>query len=308
MSDPNALLSTLSQSSAAMVAIIGGFLVSKLIAISTEKEALKRQLKSARQRLKHVKPAYESAYSYRLDNSRETFAGWIIDDLVKAGLDPVNYEEISSKNIPRGSSLQEMLPYAIALHKRVIKAHRGILPLLEGTYSDSTLYLDDLKSRGLKVTEADEWIYQEVFHALKSELPEEPAQTIMGMALTKRSNLLAGFPMATLKPAWSHEVDARRLDDSIREEQELKEQLSTIEGEINRLNHDLAKLGKPVGVIPAVWILSLLSLLGIVLPVIVMSLDLPQLTPTLKGILISSFIGGLIAVLGYIVWYLKKIN
>lgn len=34
MQDPNALLTTLSQSSAVMVAIIGGFLVSRLVALS----------------------------------------------------------------------------------------------------------------------------------------------------------------------------------------------------------------------------------------------------------------------------------
>ncbi len=306
MSDPSSLLSTLSQSSAAMVAIIGGFLVSKLVAISSEREALKRQLKSARQRLKHVQPAYDEAYRYRLENSKDTFAGRILDDLVEAGLNEVNYETISAENIPRGSSLSEMLPYAITLHERVKKAYDKISPLLKGEYSDSSLDIDDLKKRGLKVAEADESMYEDVFYKLKSQLPEQPTTNFMGI-LTKVPSYNMGA-IGAIRPAWSHDIDARRLDESIREEQDLKEQLVATESEISRLTYDLAKLGKPDGVLSAVFILSSLSLLGIVFPVIVMAFNPTKLSGGLAIALIGSFVVGLVSVLGYIVWYLKKIS
>lgn len=306
MSDPNSLLSTLSQSSAAMVAIIGGFLVSKLVAISSEREALKRQLKTARQRLKHIQPAYDEAYRYRLENSKDTFSGWIQDELVGAGLNEVNYETLAAENIPRGSSVEEMLPFGIALHERVKKAYETISPLLKDAYSDSSLDLDDLKKRGLKVTEEDESIYEDVFYKLKSKLPEQPTTNFMGI-LTKAPYLNMGA-VGAIRPAWSHDIDARRLDESIREEQDLKEQLVATESEISRLTYDLAKLGKPDGVMPAVFILSSLSLLGIVFPVIVMAFSPTKLTAGLAAVLIGSFVVGLVSVLGYIVWYLKKIN
>lgn len=305
--DPNALLSTLSQSSAVMVAIIGGFLVSKLVAISSEREALKRQLKSTRQRLKHIQPAYDDAYRYRLENSRATFSDWISDDLVEAGLNEVDYQALTAEHIPRGSSLEEMLPYAIDLHERVKKAYDKISPMLKGEYSDSSLGLDDLKSRGLKITEADESIFEDVFYKLKSQLPEQPTTNFMGI-LSKMPNLASTMSLGAIRPAWSHEIDARRLDESIHEEQNLKEQLVAIESDISRLTYDLAKLGRPVGVLPAVWILALLSVVGIVLPVIVMAFEPTELNIALKLILIGSFIIGLFTVLGYIVWYLKKIN
>lgn len=308
MNDPSSLLSTLSQSSAAMVAIIGGFLVSKLVAISSEREALKRQLKSARQHLKHIQPAYDDAYRYRLENSKATFMGWIVDELVEAGLSDVDYETLASDNIPRGSSVEEMLPYAMTMHEHVKEAYGKISPLLKGVYSDSNLDLDDLKKRGLKVPEADESIYEDVFHKLKSHLPEEPAATVMGITLPKPPNLSAGLSLGAIRPAWSHEIDARRLDESIREEQSLKEQLVAAESEISRLTYGLAKLGKPDGVTPAVIILSLLSLFGIVFPVIVMAFNPAKLSVALAIALIGTFIVGLVSVLGYIIWYLKKIS
>lgn len=307
MTDPTNLLSTLSQSSAAMVAIIGGFLVSKLVAISSEKEALRRQLKSAKQSLKHVKPAYESAHTYRLENSLSTFSDWVTDDLVNAGQGAVDYEELTSNNIPRGSSVEEMLPHAIRLHTIIKNAYKEIAPLLRSHYSDTDVGLNDLKKKGLKIAEAHESLYEEVFDALRSQLPDRPPATIMGMALPTTN--LPHISMANaVRPAWDHAVDARRLDESIKEEQDLQEQLATLDSEIHRLTQDIAKLGRPVGVIPAAWILSLLSLLGIVLPIVVMACEPTRLTFTLKSMLIGSFVVGLAAVLGYIVWYLKKIN
>lgn len=308
MHDPNALLTTLSQSSAAIVAIIGGFLVSKLVAMSSEKEGLERQLKSAEQRLEHIKPAYEAAHEYRLNNSRNVFFGWVIDDLVEAGTDAVDYETLASKQIPRGSSLEEILPYTIEIHKRVKKAYEKISPMLAGSYSDSDLDLDDLKKRGLKIDEADESIYDDVFYKLKSQLPEKPPVMITGIQLPKMPNFSAGISLGAITPAGSQEIGARRLDDSIREEQNLKEQLVTVQGQIDRFTLDIAKLGNPVGVLPAVWTLALVSLFGIVLPIIVMSFNPTELTTPLEVVLIGAFILGLISVLGYILWYLEKIN
>jgi hypothetical protein len=44
MIDEGSLLATLAQSSAAVVAIVGGFLVSRLVQLSSEREGLRRQL------------------------------------------------------------------------------------------------------------------------------------------------------------------------------------------------------------------------------------------------------------------------
>lgn len=54
MSDPGPLLATPAQSSAGIVAIIGGFLVSRLAAMSSECEELRRQLTATKDRLWRV--------------------------------------------------------------------------------------------------------------------------------------------------------------------------------------------------------------------------------------------------------------
>lgn len=297
MSDPNALLSTLSQSSAAMVAIIGGFLVSKLVAISSEREALKRQLKVAKQNVVRAKADYEPAYQYRLANSKSAFYDFTIDKLVEAEADEVDHEKLVSENVPRGSSLDEMMPYAKELDGRVKNAFRKIIEKLEnGDQRD--IDLEELKKRGLKIPEADEDIYEQVLYHISTKL--SPKTDSFGMTVPTLS-------VGPITPAWRQEVEARRLDESISEEGRLKGQLASHEHEVERVKVDLNKLGKPVGVVQAVVILSFLSLSGIVIPVVVMASEPIMLSMFTKILLVGLFSIGLASVLGYIVWYLKKI-
>ncbi len=297
MADPNPLLSTLTQSSAVMVAIIGGFLVSKLVALSSERAGITRQLRMAEQRLALIKADYEPAHQYRLENSQSAFFDFVLDDLIKAEADEVDYEALVAEHVPRGSSYEEMLPYAEALHKRVKEAFASILQAIRDDDTD-LVDLSDLRQRGLVVPEEDEALYESVMEHVADRLPSPRTSWPAVPALR----------MPVVTPAWVHEVDARRLDDSIREETQLKAEMVATEHEVRRLRVDLDKIGQPVGVIPAVWILSLLSLLGIVVPVVVMAFHPDELQGWQSALLVSFFVVGLISVLGYILWYLQHLD
>lgn len=100
MIDEGSLLATLAQSSAAVVAIVGGFLVSRLVQLSSEREGLRRQLDRAHDELKHVAASYEAAHGYRLANSRQDFYGWVIDDLIKADPATIDRDAVLRDKIP----------------------------------------------------------------------------------------------------------------------------------------------------------------------------------------------------------------
>src|SRR3954467_8057743 len=112
MTDADSLLATLSQSSAAMVAIIGGFLVSRLVALSSEREGIKRQLKAARERLSLYEAEYEPIHQERLEGSIERMEGWLLDRLTNDGQVTTDIPTSELVDAPRGSSVEEMLPYA----------------------------------------------------------------------------------------------------------------------------------------------------------------------------------------------------
>jgi hypothetical protein len=288
--DPNVLLGTLTQASAVMVAIIGGFLVSRLVAISSEREGIKRQLREARERLGLLQSGHEEARQNRLAWSKRRFCDTALDDLIENRNGDL--DQLVVDNVPRGSSVEEMTPYAQDLKRRVESAFDRILALLQpgdSLYTD----LDDLKGLGLKVASEDEDIYDKVLYRIKSARP---------------ANAYGPILLPPMTGVATRQIDARRFDEALNAEVELAGQIKSGDQEVKRLGDELYRLGKPVGVISATWMLGVLSLTGIVAPVIVMALSPYRLAVWLEVILISLFIIGLFAVLYYIIWYLRKLN
>ena len=174
MIDQGSLLATLAQSSAAVVAIVGGFLVSRLVQLSSEREGLRRQLLRTQDELKHLEKAYDEAHGYRLTNSQHDFRGWILDDLIKADLATLDRDALLADRVPRGSSAEEIAPYFDSLIDEVAQVKAAVMKHIRRS-DVNTLELDELRDRGLKVPEAQEDIYYGVAEAVIELLPEPPA-------------------------------------------------------------------------------------------------------------------------------------
>lgn len=282
MPDPSALLSTLSQSTAVMVAIIGGFLVSRLVALSSEREGLRRQLRAARERQRLLRDDYEPAHEYRVEWSRSYFDDLALDELVESP--NADIDELVADNVPRGSSVEEITPYAYELQQRVKAAYEGIKAAMrrdDGRHVD----LADLKARCLTVSDADEDIYEAVLYHIVSQIP---ARDIYDTTLL----------LPPLSSPADREIEARRFDEAVNSELHMRSQLVAVDEEVQRLQNELLRIGNPVGVVSATWTLAVLSVLGIVVPVTVMATDPVELSPWLKVMLVGTFIIGIAAVLG----------
>lgn len=306
MENSYALLATFAQSAAAIVAIIGGFLVSRLVAISSERENIKRQLKEAKINSKLLAKEWKSVHEYRLENSISTFEGWLQEALLDewAELKDLTPEELALGRIPRGSSIEEMTPYAAALHDKVATAFSNIGDQLQDG-DNKALSLEKLKKRGLKINKEDEDLYESVFDSVVGMLPDAYTELASGI---RTQDLVANLRVANIKPAWQHETEMRRLDESIQDELSLRSQLDATEQAVKRLRHDLLVFAQPVGVRAAIGILAVFSVLGIVAPLAVMTfVPTPINGYVIKGLFVS-FVLGLTAVLGYIAWYFSKIK
>jgi hypothetical protein len=297
MDGADTLLATLAQSSAAIVAIVGGFLVSRLVALSSERQGLRRMLREAQERLALLDDDYQSAYEYRLQNSKNKFYDFVIDDLISAEGQKLDLDGLTEENIPRGSTFEEMRSYADELDERVVLAFKGVADTLRPG-DDRLVSLEDLRARGLSIAERDEDLYELVIAHVAKKMPR------------KRGAFgLIDIPsFGPLTPGWRHEIDARRLDESIRDELELIGQITASRKEASRLHDELRALGKPVGVLSAIWVLGLLSVLGIVFPVVVLALQPMTLTLLMKSLLVGSFVVGLLGVLSYILWYQHQLS
>lgn len=297
MNNPDAFLSTLAESTAAIVAIVGGFLVSRLVAISTERDGLKRQHDHSRDQLKHVSAAYEQAHAYRLRLSEQAFEDLVLDRLVGVPAASIDREAILTSNIPRGSSREEMDPYLEHLIQRVKGAADQITARLHPDDNDQ-LSLDDLEGRGLSVPDREREIYLRVTDSVASQLPA--AHLALGFAPSR------WMPRILSQAAVSTQM--RRRDESIHEEQKLEAQQRLLQTETDRLCSEITLAGRPVGVKPAIAVLALYSLLGVVAPVVVMGLHPATLSGWETWTLLAVFFAGLLAVLAYILWYAHTFN
>ncbi len=303
MSDPNWLLSTLAQSTAAIVAIVGGFLVSRLVQLSSEKEGLRRRLTNLRDELKQVATLFEAAHEYRLENSRDAFYGWVLKDLVKRD-DHFDPQSLLEENIPRGSSMEEMADYLDELVQRVDAALGNVGAYLE---QDDTrdVTIEELEGRGMKVPPGDRDIYESIEYHLLDDLPEKSYDAgPLGLMV----NPVPRWRMPPIESPAIATTELRRLDESIREEQDLLSRRSMLEAELCRLTAAVQQIGKPVGVSSAVAILGIYSMLGIVAPVVVMAFFPLAMDIWLAWSLVGLFVVGLALVVIYIYWYAKSLN
>jgi hypothetical protein len=161
--DPSTLLSTLTQASAVMVAIIGGFLVSRLVSLSSELEGIRRQRHAAKEGLQLLDADYAQAHELRLEASQKKFCDLVLDQLIEHP--EVDLAALIEENVPRGSSVLEITPYAEELKDRVDAASRAIQQSLNDNDS-SEVTLEDLVARGLKLPEQSEDIVENVLYDL----------------------------------------------------------------------------------------------------------------------------------------------
>jgi len=302
MNDPTrvlALLATLAQSSAAIVAIVGGFLVSRLVQLSSERDGLRRRLEDIRGELSHVEELYLAAHSFRLENSKSDLFDSVIEELVMEKED-LDLTKLLLSNMPRGSTEEEMRPYLDSLIARVQEAKGHVREVLRSDDS-SRLDIEELQQRGLIVPPSEEGIYFEIVRWLRDSLPA-PRTNILGFGAMPDFNL-----SAISNPAY-FSTDARRLDDSIREEQQLDSRRTILAAEAARLEREMKSLGRPAGVTSGIVILSFYSLFGIVAPVASIAVLPATLERWQSCLLIVMFVGGLAAVLVYIVWYARTLG
>lgn len=297
MNDPGPLLSTLAESAAAIVAIVGGFLVSRLVAISSERDGLRRQHDHTRNQLTHVTAAYQDAYDYRLGNSKRAFTDLVLEDLVGVPPDSVDVEALLATNVPRGSSREEMEPHLEHLIDRVQRATAEVGNQIRAADTNE-LSVADLEARGLVLADHEREMYHRIVDSAVSDLPT--ARSAYGS--------LPHFRMPRLVTQGQVATDLRRLDESIRAEQELRARRRILETDVERLRSEINMTGRLVGVTPAIIVLTLYSLIGIVAPVVVMSLHQAMLADWEAWTLVALFVAGLLSVLGYILWYARTLN
>lgn len=299
--DPSTLLSALSQASAVLVAIIGGFLVSRLVAISSEREGIRRLVEAATGRIQHIESDLDQAHQTRLNRAKSYLYEEAVEKILE---DPaLDLDYLIQGRLLGGTAVDELKPYALSLRQRVQDAVKAIDGKLRKG-DTKALELEALVERGLVIADADQDIYEQAFKHRRRSLPSPAGLAMFGPS--SYADLSSVLRPGIISDA-AHAASLRRQDEEIKAEADLRTQLRAAVAERDRLDEELARVGKPVGVAAAMWMLGLLSL-GILVPLIMMAFEPKGLDVVSKILLLGSFVIGLVAILWYVGWFWLKIG
>lgn len=267
-----------------MVAIIGGFLVSRLVSLSTERAALLRRTAELDGQIGLLESDYESVSIGISGAAREEFRRRARAEFV--GLRGA--VDVDSHDLPHplGASDDEISRWATDLGALVREAfdqvERAIAP--EATQVPPSAELERL---GVEVSRFGPLLV-DVVQRIQEDLSPIVSLASRMRGVSGLSPLSNGFAA----------TQTARID----EQAKLSDELSRLERMREVASTELSKAGRPEGVRLAAVALTYFAAVGIVLPLVLMSRRPTPAGATARWMVVALFISGLLSLLGYIWW------
>jgi hypothetical protein len=296
--DPDWLLSSTAQSAAVLVAIVGGFLVSRLVTLSAERSAIiqRRHQLDRRRQIKQVE--YDEVRTDRLAVSSKWFVDHHKDELLAACGD-IEVESLLDF-VPVGSSYQEMRPVA----EKVVNSMRTAFPAIESKFSGSETpphTSRELQESGVAIPEGSEYIYEIVAEHIADTADSQTTTPTGPWGLSIPTSLVPGFVPTP-------EIVYQRQDARIDLERQLNSELRALNSELALIDEELSAFKKPEGIKGAIIALTYLALVGIALPTILMALRPVPDGSLSRTAVVTAFISGLGVLLGYLLFRMRSLR
>ena len=302
--DPNWFLSTDAQATAALVAIIGGFLVSRLIGLVSEKTQQVQSLAELQSK-RRVKDAELEKFNRTVGTGiQRWFREDNLDDILEKRGDS-NYTKMVDDFDVSGSDRQEISEYANQLKNIVTRAFQELERVYKAP-ADIPESTTKIRSDGIQIDPGhDEEIFQRVAAHISANrqllIAENEAQEAnnanpQSTAPTEATDLSALTPVVPPVPT----LVTSRHDAAIKERDRLKEELGVIIGEIELLESRLPEMSQQRWLIAGFGILAYFSAVGIVYPLYLMTRNPVVANASDRSKVLIGFITGLIALLAFI--------
>lgn len=163
------LISTIISSTAALVAIIGGFLVSRVITLSSEKNAIVRRIHEIDIELINKKEMLNRVELILLEEDVNDFIKEYAEDILVEGR---TIEDILEEDDTINRNEVELKPYVEDLYK----IYDDSITMIENTdysYSLPSNFDNFIKDNDIKIDKRKDW-YEIVYTIIYNNLPSEP--------------------------------------------------------------------------------------------------------------------------------------
>lgn len=297
--DPNWLLSTAAQSAAALIAIVAGFIVNKLLALSAERNSMQNRIRDLNIHLSLKINQKDQLQKEKTDLEIFDF----LEDMVVLDRIISNKGEISlddALHVYGGytQNVEELKPYwekTIATTKRAFQIfNENLNKIFE---NDNGLRIT-LEENGVCLDQHEALIFDRIYDKFQEAI--EKSKKPFSLLSTISSNI--GLPSFRTK----HDTE---LYDSL--EQAIKSSetgISSLKVQISDLKTQLQSFGKPQGITFGLFVLGYFSFVGIVVPLFLLPTTADQFTFTCKWVIFSLFVSGLGLFFYYLIWLVRQLE
>lgn len=313
MADPNWLLSAVAQSTAALVAIVGGLIVSRLIGLSSERSALERQLRHLRDRRDtlEVETAGRREWLVSDDLKLSEVMDWVIAIFETDG--DMTDENLLEVAAPGRWEPADYAPHLEEIRQIVADAVAAYEPVRDLIGADSPMPLTFAEMIRTTEVEAPEnsWvqgIWEKVWDLWRRRERQRTRKAMGDVASLFAHSMGLGEAMSARMLVPPPAIPDVRRHQEERDYVSVVAQLESTKQEIKRLSEDLEDVVQPPGLWQGFWVLSAFAVVGIVLPVVVMATLPRELHVGLRAAVVLLFVAGLVALLGYIAWFAQQLR
>ncbi|MGG1400283.1 hypothetical protein ABE288_21035 [Bacillus salipaludis] len=280
MGDPNWLLTAIITISGSLVAIIGGFLVSRLIAISSERNGIKGKIADYKQEIKNIKDKINEEKQELLNLDQSWFKTTAFEYALRsASLDEiVNDKHINLNNHPE--------------------------EVLKPWYENLLKKAEERKNKATQLLGPSEKLIPELEETLKSINLENVLELSNANANSMKEQLKAREKAQQEKLKrerfMAEEVARDMQKPHFAEIRNLEKKLNHWKAKIDDSKLHLSYIGKPKGIVSGIVFIGLTIIVGIGFPICFVPMSPGNLSDSMRRI----FLGGLFVVLLYFFIYL----
>jgi hypothetical protein len=283
-----------------MVAIVGGLLVARFVTIDGEQEGAKRQISDLRIRLSRARGREQTARRYL----HRWKVGDFFDSKVIHAIGGGERDAGALREVGDGTSLtDEQLAVVVQqIIDEFEKARPIIQALLTDQARDDFVEWEDFQLAHRAELPETEWeeVWQDAYETafLEPDPPQHGANEI-GWSSYGAAALSALRPIPLDSGILLHRLNRRTAlaEDVARAEQQVED----LQDELDRLKRERKRIVRPKGLGWGLSVLGYFTVVGVMLPLWLMSRGPDRLTAHLGEVVLWAFLSGLVALLVYMV-------
>lgn len=279
--DPSTLYAATAAAAGALVAIMGGFLISRVVGLLAQRDGLRSRRGELGQRLELAEKELSPIYTERLGVSVDWFDKAHLDEIIEQR-GQIDIEAMTQESNYVGTTQDEMRSVVTSRARQVRDAFTSIESAVpNGPVGD----LDDL---GIDVPEGQERVWLAVADAVREQ--RRPAGV---------SPLLSAFPIVLP----SSEIEYHRQDERIRDERRLRSQVAALTAEIALIDEEMNRLGNGLPrIMMSIGILGYFALGSVAFPLALLARNRVTDSPAARWGVWGLFLSGLLLLIGFLIW------